>query len=100
MRKANFEGWIGRVHDHRIAEKQSEAKEFDFGYDEYETGLVITMRIIEAMEKSGTATDEEFARAIKYLGVAVDMKKHLLDLKKAYTDLGIASLREKYTDRS
>lgn len=44
-------------------------------------------------------TDDELCRAIKYSMVVIDAPKHKLDWKRAYTELGISALQDKYQAR-
>lgn len=115
MEHSVFYKGSGWCKNHKIEERMKELEEkgFDFGYDEYigsytgnsisskhlhaaETGKI--MNLIEAMEIGG-ASDEEFARVIKYLFVVSDMAKQFTDWKKAHADLRVSELREKYTSR-
>lgn len=57
--------------------------------------LVMCSLLIEEMEKAN-ADHDELMTALTYCGIIVDSKKYHLDAMKAYEDLGIDDICEKY----
>ena len=52
--------------------------------------------LITDMYAAGCDDPQEFTRAVKYSMVVIDSKKHTLNYKQAYKDLGIKDLEKKY----
>lgn len=65
----------------------------------YQHRLIVgkAANLIGSMSRRG-ATEEELERAIKYSIVAIDAMKYHLDYKRAYEELGIPALVNKYME--
>jgi hypothetical protein len=74
--------------------KLPEGKEYDDTLNK-RVELLACQLLIEHVEING-GTEKELHDILKYIAVIIDAEKYKLDWWKAYTDLGIDNLVEKY----